>query len=249
LITKPIKLKQIEFFASFSEIIPLIFCILFYKKLNTIELKVFFIYAIFKAVFILACISSIYLLNSKTLYIIILRFHLMFEYLIVSFFFSLLIRSKVVRYLVLFSSVPFLIYCGLDFYWTDNETFHNTPTLIELLFFIIVIIYFLFEKMRFSFQMPVYQTINFWVAVGLFVYFSGIFFYILLSESYFSQNERVRNELLLIYISVTILKNLILAFAVTVKEPKAESEDYEFNIPLEINLDSFESYTPTNNLN
>jgi len=103
--------------------------------------------------------------------------------------------------------------------------------------------------MRFSFQIPVYQTINFWVAVGLFVYFSGIFFYILLSESYFSKNIRFRDELLLIYTSVTILKNLILAFAVTVKEPKAESEDYEFNIPLEINLDSFESYTPTNNLN
>jgi len=217
--------------------------------LNTKELKVFFIYALVKSVFIIAAILSLYFFQSRPVFLLILKFDLISEYIILIYFFWLLIQSKIAKKILVFSIIPFCFFCLLAFQKTGNTTFNSAPTLVELLVFIIVIIYFLFEKMRISYQMPVYQTINFWVAVGLFVYFSGIFFYILLVESYFSQSNSIKNELLLISSIVTILKNLILAFAVTVKEPKAELEEYDFNIPLEINLDSFESYTPTNNLN
>lgn len=246
MIAKKVILKLAQLITAFSEFLPLLFCIFFFKRLNTRALKVFFIYAIFKFLLTLGSIISIYLFHSRPSFLLIFKFDLISEYLILTYFFWLLIRSRIVRHLLVASTVPFVFYSLWVFSTSPNTTFNNSPTLVELLVFIVVIIYYLFEQMRISFQMPVYQTISFWLSVGLFVYFSGIFFYILLVESYFRQSDRIKNELILISSTVLILKNIILALAFTVKESKAEDSNYEFNIPLEINLDSF---TPYNNLN
>lgn len=238
-----------QFITLLSEFLPLIFCILFYKKLNTKALKVFFIYASVKFLLTgLLFIARYYSPNRET-YLLVLRFDLIFEYLILSFFYWHLIRSVVVRRILLLSNIPFVAFCLFIYFQTDNARFHYGPTLIELLVFIIVIIYYFFERMRLSVATPVYQTLNFWISVGLFVYFSGVFFYILLVETYYRKSDRILNELKLISCSVVILKNLILGFATTVKEAAEGSEEYEFNIPLDMDLDSFESFTPKNNLN
>ena len=102
---------------------------------------------------------------------------------------------------------------------------------------------------RFSLTRPLYQTVNFWISVGLFVYFSGSFFYILLVEDFFRKSHRILMEFRQISTAIVLLKNLVLSFAVCVKEMPEETGEYEFNIPLDMNLDSFESFTPKNNLN
>lgn len=175
-----------------------------------------------------------------------MRFDAIFEYILVSYFLSLIIQNNLVRNLLKLSIPPFVIYCLLDFFFSEKDSFRNLPVLIEFLLLIVTIIFVFFEKMKLNFQVPVYQTMNFWVLVGLFVYFSGTFFYYLLAEKYHRESERIRLELLIITSFVTILKNIILSVAVTVREPKETTEDYDFGIPLEINLDSF---TPSNNLN
>jgi hypothetical protein len=218
--------------------------------LNTKALKVFFIYAAVKFLLTALLFVARYYSPSRETYLLVLRFDLVFEYLILSFFFWHLIRSVILRRVLLLSNIPFLAYCLYIYSQTDYATFNNGPTLIELLVFLIVIIFYFFERMRLSMAVPLYQTVNFWLSVGFFVYFSGVFFYILLVETYYLRSDaRILAELKLISCSVVILKNLILSFALSVKEVAEGPEEYNFNIPLDMDLDSFETFTPKNNLN
>ena len=121
----------------------------------------------------------------------------------------------------------------------------NDASVIEFLIFIVILIYFFFEKMKQNFIVPIYQTINFWVCVGLFVYFTGSFFFLLLLSNVDKTDTHLKNEMKIIYSIVTILKNIILSLALLVNEDKTD-EFQEFQIPNELDLDSF---TPNNNLN
>ena len=88
---------------------------------------------------------------------------------------------------------------------------------------------------------PIYSTIKFWICVGLFVYFTGNFFYILLVENSKNASQEVKNQLTIIYCVVTITKNLILGLAFLNKdEVGKEGEDGSdfLDFPNDINLDS-----------
>ena len=81
----------------------------------------------------------------------------------------------------------FFIYNIYDYLKNGNEVFGDIPTVFEFLLFIIFIILYFFESMQIQFEEPIYKSTIFWICVGLFVYFSGNFFYIVLVEN--SKNE------------------------------------------------------------
>ena len=225
--------------------VPLIFCIFFRKKINTKELKVFFVYSIFQALFAILCTLAFYAFKSFPTYILVLRFHSVFEYILISYFLYLLIRNKIVKKIILFLTIPYLIFSVYDFFKFGNQTFSNDPSLVEFLILILFIIFFLFEKMQYSIDVPVYQTINFWISVGLFVYFTGTFFYILLVKNTNNSDINLKKQLLIINSVVIIIKNVILGFAFFKDEDKCV-DDSVFKLPSELDLDSF---YPNNNLN
>ncbi len=101
--------------------------------------------------------------------------------------------------------------------------------------------------MQLSFHTPIYITIIFWISVGLFVYSSGIFFYILLITNSNKTDLHLLAQLKVVYACVTICKNLILSIAFF-KSNKDDSykEEKSLDIPSELDLDSF---YPNNNLN
>ncbi len=233
--------------ALLSEFIPLIFCVLFYKKLNTRFLEVFFIYAILQAVFIILISLNYYINRSLPTNNLILRFHLVFEYILIGYFLYLLIESVIARKILLFSILPFLIYNFYDFLKYGNSTFSNTPTIVEFFIFIVFIIIFFFEKMQNDFTVPIYSTISFWICVGLFVYCTGNFFYILFSENFKNANIEIKNQLKLLYSVITILKNIIIGFSLfNISSQKKSEDSNSAQFPSDINLDAF---TPNHNLN
>lgn len=194
----------------------------------------------------LSSIISLFGFDSRPAYLLIFRLDLILEYILVGYFLILVIQNNIVRNIIKLTILPFSIFCVIHFFMHETDKFRNLPVLIELMIFMVFIIFVFFEKMKLNFQVPLYQTINFWLLVGLFVYFSGIFFSYLLAENLEGKSERMKMELMIIISFVTILKNLILGVAVTVKEPRESVDDYEFSIPLEMNLDGF---TPSNSLN
>ena len=118
--------------------------------------------------------------------------------------------------------------------------------MLEFLIMIQLIIYYLFEKMKFSYQIPIYHTINFWVSVGLFLYLTGSFFYILLIINFKTEDQSFKNQFLIINGVITIIKNLILSLAF-IQRPEFEvKENDQSDFPPDLNLDGF---TANSNIN
>lgn len=227
-------LKYLTIITDFFEVLPLIFCILFYKKLNTKGLKVFYVYALLLFVFVSLHLTSIFL-NSKQLYHNVLRVYTLIEFTFLALFFFYSIKSRSISKLILLSIFPFWAFCIQQYLYVTTY-FSVLPLLVEFIFFMIVIIYFFYEKMKTELIRPLYQSMTFWLSVGLFIYFSGNFFYLLLIQS--TDDIALKNQFKIIYCIITIAKNLLLSCAFFASE-EVQTTSKEFNIPDELNLDSF----------
>ena len=83
---------------------------------------------------------------------------------------------------------------------------------------------------------PIYQKAIFWISVAFIINFSGNFFLLLSSINSF-QDEAFRSTFTIIYSSVTILKNILLCIAVTVRENKNDNQ-FLNNLSLDSELDT-----------
>ena len=89
---------------------------------------------------------------------------------------------------------------------------------------------------------PLYQSITFWICVGLFLYFTGNFFFLLLIKS--TSDVDIKLQMKIFYSFVTITKNVFLSLAFFATE-KIDEEDI-LHIPSELDLDSFNPKTTLN---
>jgi amino acid transporter len=137
-----------------------------------------------------------------------------------------------------------VVYNIYDYFKNGNLNFGNLPTIIEFLIFIIAIIFYFFEKMQFNVEKPIYLNIVFWISVGLFVYFTGNFFYILLVENSNNASNEVKNQLKVVYSFVTILKNLLLSIALLHGSETKSEQNNQYIFPEDLHLDDF---TPNQN--
>ncbi len=104
--------------------------------------------------------------------------------------------------------------------------------------FIFFLVYFFYEKMKTIAERPIYQNISFWICVGLFLYFTGNFFFLLFSR--YGTDVVFKNQIQSIYIAVTITKNIILSFSFFANEFKEDDDAPKF--PSNLNLDAFGPY-------
>lgn len=150
------------------------------------------------------------------------------------FFFNFLINNKIFKKISFSSIVLFWSYCIYDFYTSASNTFNNYPALIEFSTFILVLIYYFFEKMRVVSKFPLYQSISFWICVGLFIYFTGNLFYLIFITS--TKDKHLISQMQIIYSCVTIAKNLIITFAWLAHERLETNADI-LQIPDDMQLD------------
>jgi hypothetical protein len=145
------------------------------------------------------------------------------------------LENALIKKFIYFSILIFTIFAIFDYLNNDKETFNNTPSIVTSLLLISYLIYFFYEKMKTVVLYPLYQTISFWICVAFFLYFTGSFFYFLLSQSSF--NNEFKNQMLLIYGFVTCSKNIILSLSLFGNEQDEASLDEKMNFPSNINLD------------
>jgi hypothetical protein len=155
---------------------------------------------------------------------------------LLGYFLSLLLQNSIAKKSILLSIIPFLLFAA-TFFFKAKTPFSVYLPLLEFLAFIIFITYYFYEKMKLVVEYPLYQSISFWICVGLFLYFTGNFFFLILLE--YKSDVHIKTQLGLIYSIVTISKNIFLSLAFFAKEQEVNSVNTRFNIPDEINLDSF----------
>ena len=128
------------------------------------------------------------------------------------------IKNSKAKFLLIFLLPIFILYHIYDYLKNGSSTFGNIPTIIEFLIYILFIIIFLYESIQENFQIFLYKRINFWLCVGFLFYISGNFFYILLVEKFSDAQMSIKNQLILIYSIVTIIKNIIFSLSFLIKE-------------------------------
>ena len=194
-------------------------------------------YSILLGVFVLLSLTSLYIIKSQALYLMIIRIYVVFEYILFSYFLYNIYLNQIAKKIILYSNFPFFLFCVFDFLISSNRLrFSNRPLLFEFSCFIVFIIYFFYEKMKTVVLYPLYQSITFWICVGLFLYFSGNFFFLLFTS--ISTDKKLNEQMLIIYSIVTVTKNILLGLAFLANEPIQETEEH-LHIPTDINLDDF----------
>jgi hypothetical protein len=109
-----------------------------------------------------------------------------------------------------------------------------SPLITEYLVLLLFIVFYFFEVIQETVIEPIYQKTIFWISVAFIINFSGNFFLLLASVNSF-QDEAFRNAFTIIYSSVTILKNILLCVAVTIKEKRMKT-NHLIIFPLTLNL-------------
>ena len=227
-------LKTSTFITFIFELLPLVFALIFYKKIKANYLKVFFIYTVFLAVFVILGLHSLLILKSKSLYLSFVKCYLGVEYACIAFYFANLFKNKIIKYISLFSIIPFWAFALYDYFKANSVGFNNIPAIISFILCLIFLIYYFFEKMNFVSTHPLYKTISFWLCVGLFIYFSGNFFYLLFIKS--TKDIEQIASMKIVYTIVSITKDIVLALAWFAHE-RNETNDSIITIPDGLNLD------------
>ncbi len=196
------------------------------------------------AFFSSATLYILYFEESKTAYFLILRIYIAIEYAVLVFFFSILFQNIILKKTILFTVIPFWFYCIYNFFVSERDTFNNYPALVEFAAFILIIIFYFYEKMNIVSSVPLLKSISFWLCVGLFIYFTGNLFFLLFITS--TKDKDLLNQMFLIYTIVTISKNLILGSAWFANEQVQTDADI-IQMPENMNLD--DDFTFTQNTN
>ena len=170
---------------------------------------------------------------------IIIRVYIFFEYCLFALFFNKIYYNAQLKRIVIFSVIPFIIYFIYENIKIDAKAFPANYLIIEFLAFMVFIIYFFYERMQKVVSYPLYQTITFWISVGLFLFFTGNFFFLLFKKN--ATDPHLKSQMSTIYTLVTVSKNIILSLAFFGEEI-TEEQDEEFRIPTNIDLDSFSDH-------
>lgn len=176
----------------------------------------------------------VYFVKNRSYYFFDLRVYLLFEYTILIYFFYELLRNKLIKKLLLLTVIPFFIFAVINYFNTDPNTFNNLPVITEFLTFMIIIIVYLFEKMNIVTAYPLIKSISFWLCVGLFIYFTGNFFYLVFITS--GKDAAFVKQMKVVYSIINISKDIILSLAWFAHE-RIETKEDELRIPDEVHLD------------
>jgi hypothetical protein len=178
-------------------------------------------------------------MENRKLLVINLNVYLVAEFILLSFFLNRVIKNSLVKRIPLFLIpvfISFTIYC---FY---KEKLNNA-FIAEFLIFIIFLLFYFFEKIRIISIYPLYKSISFWLCVGLFIYFTGNFFFLLLANS--SKDIAFIKQMRIVNGIVSISKDIILALAWFAQErPETDADIIKF--PNGLGLDDDLPFTKPN---
>lgn len=209
---------------------------IYLKKITTKNKKVFFLYTTVIAILVLAVITTRYILEWPEIYYLVVRLYIAIEYSLLAYFFSLYIKNRYVKNTLLFSQVPFFLFCIYDFIIEKVPELPFVPASVENMILLCFIIYYFFEVMQETVIEPIYQKAIFWISVAFIINSSGNFFLFLYSENSY-KDDVFKRQYTIIYTTVTVLKNLLLCISILIKESRQDNISPHDSI--DIDLDTF----------
>lgn len=176
--------------------------------------------------------------KSATYQYILIRVFLVAEFNLLAYYYLGRLHWKHRKMLIWIGSALYTLYSLIDFIITPLGQFDFFSLVMESLFFLVILLLFFYEKMKYSLKEPVYFSSEFWFSVAFLVYFSGNFFLFLVTQSNINNQQFVINYNLM-YGFFTFLKNIILGVGIYTHMRRSEDQPsrYHSRIDTKINLD------------
>jgi len=230
-------LQNLIYITYLAELLPFSTSLFFIKKINNRGAKVFFFYISAIAFFI--CLSVYFKFhNDRVHQLLVNRIFLVVEFSILSAYYYGQLVFKYKKIAFLSAVICFFLYSIFDYLTTESsKNFSFIPLVVECLFFVMVIIYFFYEKIQYNLSIPILHTAEFWISIALLLYFSGNFFLFLYSKSMYN-NPAFRQQFTIIYNTLTIIRDILLTVAVLVKVYVITNAK-NLNDPIDIDLGTF----------
>jgi hypothetical protein len=105
-------------------------------------------------------------------------------------------------------------------------------------------LFFFFEKIKQDATEPIFATFIFWCAVAFLLNFSGNFMLFVYSKTTIIKDDAYKANYAVVYTTVTIIKNILLCIAASIKEPTI-SEKMNLSNPniFDLNFDNHSDFT------
>lgn len=215
-------LKLIIYIGVFSQVLPLVFFLLFKFKSKERELRVIFYY-------ILYCIFnesiSVYLqtIHSEQIYILFSTYTVL-EFSFFCLFFYYILPADKPKKFIFPIWLCFILFSLIDFFFVNKMAgFDSFTSGLQTLLIIGMCIYYLFFQIRGSNTLYIYSTSNFWIIITFLIYLSGTFFLYIMTETMMN-NRNFRIQYIYINSIFNILKNVLLSVAMLMKAGQMKPE-------------------------
>lgn len=144
------------------------------------------------------------------------------EYFSLTIFVFYLVESSLIKKIIKFGSLFFILISILDIYTSSFESFDSLPSGIESILILSYTIFFIYE--RFSSSNFAFNGFI-WIGIGFILFFSGTFFLFILSQNNFNDSSFI---LTYGYIVATfnIIKNLFLSIGILSETKKNTSSSH-----------------------
>jgi hypothetical protein len=188
----------------FTEILPIIFYLVFLKRNKGEGLWVIFLYCI------LSVLTEVLggMMNLRAIF----ACYNIVQFSLFSLFFYLSLKEKKFKYIPIAGAVIFYVIAIRNF---DNSGFDSFSVSLASIFFIPYCILLLYEQMRDSSIEFVYYDKKFWIVVAFLLYFSGtLFLYIYIN----TLSEQQRSSYWQINNFFEILKNILFCISFIMKK-------------------------------
>ena len=211
----PAILNLITYTSSCSNLLPLVFFLLFKKNNKEKALRVIFYY-------ILYCILNeilIYYLHGirvKNDYILFALFTVT-EFSFFCFFYKYALPTKFIKKSIIPIWAIFTIFAFVDFFLINQmSAFDSIASGLESIFIILMCIYYLVVQLKGTNNLFVYSTSNFWIIITFLIYLSGTFFLYIMAENMMKTKAFII-QYIVINSAFNILKNILLSIAMLMK--------------------------------
>jgi hypothetical protein len=190
--------------AYFTELLPIIFYLIFLKRNKGEGLWVIFIYSVLSLL-----TEKIFEITERE---IVYSIFTMVEFTLFSFFFYSSLKTKSFKYIPMIGAVIFYAVAISNF---TNKRFDSLSSSLEAILIIPYCILLLYEQIRDPNVIFVYYNKKFWVIIAFFLYFSAtLFLYIY----YSSLSPEQRSTYWLINNFFEILKNILFCISFIMKK-------------------------------
>ena len=216
-------LKVIIYIGIFSQLLPLVFFLLFKRNTKEKSLRVIFYY-------ILYCIVNeslgfyLHQIHQDDLYIFTFAFFTVAEFSFFCLFYFYVLPNPNHKKFIFPIWLCFVVFSLIDFFFMNRmEGFDSFTSGLQTIFIIGLCIYYLVIQIKGKTDLYIYSTSNFWIIITFLISLSGTFFLYILAENMI-KNQKFVDLYNIINSFFNLLKNVLLSIAMMMKSDQTKPE-------------------------